>query len=194
MRIQSHTELGGGEEPPEQLLWRLSEVESQVRQGVQELRGVRRHPAGLRSVGGVQLGDLSEDVLPSSVKVVVRLPKTRRERITGLAFLRLTKDVLLALGDISESALPLLSLSLSLPRLAVVQRREIGREQLSPVRPEDAVGVESGHDFENGALADVPGLGVPRVPRGVGVVPQAPGGVAAPLRPGVRGAAPAGRW
>nr|WP_247616363.1 hypothetical protein [Streptomyces sp. MK37H] len=161
--MQPHTELGGGEEPPEQFLWRLSEVEGQVRQGVQELRGVRRHPAGLRSVGGVQIGELSEGVLPPSVKVVVRLPKTCRERITGLTLLGLTKDVLLALGEISESALPLLSLSLSLPRLAVVHRREIGREQLSPVRPEDAVGVESGHDFENGVLTDVPGFGVPRV-------------------------------
>nr|WP_243866782.1 hypothetical protein [Actinophytocola oryzae] len=121
-------------------------------------------------LGGVQFGDGREGGAAFGFEVVVGLPQALAERVVGCAVLGLTHDVVLPAGEIGESALEPLSFGLSLPSLAVIGTREIGREQLSAVRAEHSGDVDVRDGVENLVLSDVGGLLVPRVLVGASAV------------------------
>ncbi|MEO3756233.1 hypothetical protein [Streptomyces sp. B6B3] len=151
-------------------LRRLGQVKGQVGQRVQQVGALGAGPGRLGGVGRVQLGDKGEGGAVLGFEFVVGGPEAVSEGVAGLAVLGLAQDVALSAGEIGEGALVAMSLGFSLSRRPVVHALDLPRQQLSPVRAEDVVGVEGAHGLQDGFLAQVDRLGVSGVDVGAAPV------------------------
>ncbi|MEY7972571.1 hypothetical protein AB8O38_11285 [Saccharomonospora xinjiangensis] len=140
--VQADAELGDLEQPAEQRLGCVGEVERQVRQRVQQGHVRRAGAAGLGLVGGVELGDGGQGGGLLRFQVVVGAPQGLGERVVRVAVLGLPQDRVLPPRHVRDDPLEPFPLGLPLAGGPVVESDEVGGQDLTPLGAEHAVGEE----------------------------------------------------
>ncbi|MEU0788470.1 hypothetical protein ABZ342_00290 [Amycolatopsis sp. NPDC005961] len=161
--VDLDAELNHLEEGPQEIFWRLREVHRQDRQRIEERQRIVPRLVGLcpgRLVDGCQFRG---QIGTLGFQVVVPPSQRLRERVIGVSVHRLPEDRLLFLDEISHGLLQLRTLSFTLVGLAGVHTCQLGIEDRSAFRAEDAVGEEGGDGIEERIFAQVERLGMAEV-------------------------------
>jgi len=131
--IEVDGELSAFVEASLQRFRRLSELEVQLRQGVEEGEAVLAWPVGFGFVRHLKILDLPEGSPTLCVELVVAPAQPPGERVVGVAVLRLAKQVALPAIKLVDLLLESASLGYSFPGGPVVVGREFGGQEGDPV-------------------------------------------------------------
>ncbi|MFD9068679.1 hypothetical protein [Streptomyces lasiicapitis] len=161
--METDGELGDLVELSLELFGGAGEVDSEVRQSVQEVGGLRGRARRLGILGRVQFREGIASCRSLGFQVVVRLPETSGEGVVGGALSCLAEDVVLAPHEVGEGALKTFPLRSPLLLCAHVRVAQVGDQKSAPLRTEDTVGEERADGHQKIGFVDVEGRGMPGV-------------------------------